>query len=88
MKRNMMIGLLLLGSLVTNAQVKPSGDTQKWKVRLRANAAIPTATSYNLSGADVKISTSVVPELDFTYFFTKNLAAELILGTTNYQVKQ
>ena len=41
MKRNMMIGLLLLGSLVTNAQVKPSGDTQKWKVRLRAIAAIP-----------------------------------------------
>ena len=87
MKRNMMIGLLLLGSLVTNAQVKPSGDTQKWKVRLRAIAAIPTATSYNLSGADVRISASLVPELDFTYFFTKNLAAELILGTTNHQVK-
>ncbi|HYC02475.1 MAG TPA: OmpW family outer membrane protein [Azospirillaceae bacterium] len=29
----------------------------------------------------------VVPELDFTYFFTDSLAAELILGTTPHDVK-
>lgn len=38
-------------------------------------------------GADVSISTSVVPELDITYFFTKNIAAELILGVTPHKVK-
>ncbi|HBT36893.1 MAG TPA: OmpW family protein, partial [Hyphomonas sp.] len=29
---------------------------------------------------DVDISDQYVPELDITYFFTKNIAAELILG--------
>ncbi|WP_394348919.1 OmpW/AlkL family protein [Formosa maritima] len=41
----------------------------------------------DLDGADIDISTSVVPELDFTYFFTKNIAAELILGTTRHNVE-
>lgn len=36
---------------------------------------------------DVDISTSVVPELDITYFFTPNFAAELILGVTPHRVK-
>lgn len=90
MKRNMLTALLLLSSFAVLAQQKTSSgitDNQKWKVRLRAIAAVPPSSSYDLSGADIKISTSVVPELDFTYFFTKNLAAELILGTTHHQVK-
>lgn len=32
------------------------------------------------------VDNSVVPELDFSYFFTDNVAAELILGTTHHQV--
>ncbi|WP_416899450.1 MAG: OmpW/AlkL family protein [Minwuia sp.] len=28
-----------------------------------------------------------MPELDFTYFFTDNIAAELILATTRHQIK-
>ena len=33
------------------------------------------------------VDNSVVPELDFSYFFTDNVAAELILGTTHHNVK-
>lgn len=79
---------LLLLSLVTFAQAKKDSKTDfsKLSIRLRGIAAIPPSTSYDLSGSDVKISTSVVPELDFTYYFTKNLAAELILGTTHHKV--
>jgi len=33
------------------------------------------------------IDTTVVPELDFTYFFTNNIAAELIAATTPHNVK-
>lgn len=33
------------------------------------------------------VDTSTVPELDFSYFFTDNIAAELILGTTHHHVK-
>lgn len=88
MKKYMIMVLLLAGSLATFAQVKKDSkkDYQKWQMRLRVIAAVPPSTSYDLSGSDVKISASVVPELDFTYFFTKNLAAELILGTTHHSV--
>lgn len=40
------------------------------------------------TGLDVNdITNAAIPELDFTYFFTKNIAAELILGTTPHKVK-
>ena len=89
MKKLLVAGCLLLTGTLVMAQEKnnqASADT-KWQARLRMIAAVPPSSSYDLSGADVKISASVVPELDFTYFFTKNLAAELILGTTRHTVK-
>lgn len=80
--------MLLMCSAVSFAQVKSNDKTNsKWAVRLRVIDAVPPSSSYNLSGSDVKISSSVVPELDFSYYFTKNLAAELILGTTHHTVK-
>lgn len=88
MKKIILSGALLVSSFISFSQDKPSENTiQKWKARLRVITVIPPSSSYDLSGSDVKISTAVVPELDFTYFFTKNLAAELILGTTRHTVK-
>jgi len=89
MKKIMLMGLLLMASFATFAQAKTAAksDDQKWKIRLRAIDAIPTGTSYTVTaGTDVKVGSSIVPELDFTYFFSKNLAAELILGTTRHTV--
>jgi outer membrane protein len=54
-----------------------------WMVRLRAIDVAPDASS-SISGLDVKGQWA--PELDFTYFFTRNLAAELILATTRHEV--
>lgn len=62
------------------------GDFNKWQARFRVISVIPSPGD-DIDGADVDISTSVVPELDFTYFFTKNWAAELILGTTKHDVE-
>ncbi len=89
MKKYMLMSVLLLVCVATFAQTKTTAknDSQKWKVRLRIIDALPPSTSYTLSGGDVKIGSSIVPELDFTYFFSKNLAAELILGTTRHTVK-
>ncbi len=39
-----------------------------------------------VAGSDLSYSDSVVPELDITYFFTKNIAAELILGVTPHNI--
>jgi outer membrane protein len=59
-----------------------------WQVRLRGVSVQPNEKS-NVSaiGGDVNISNSFIPELDFTYFFNKNFAAELILGTSKHDVK-
>lgn len=64
-----------------------------WMIRGRALFVVPQEdANLRLGGAPViggkvDISNSVVPELDITYFFTKNIAAELILGVTPHNVK-
>ncbi len=61
-------------------------DYSKWQARFRIISVIPSAGD-DIDDADVAISTAFVPELDFTYFFNKNLAAELILGTAKHNVE-
>jgi len=39
-----------------------------------------------VAGSGLTTTDTVVPELDITYFFTKNWAAELILGVTKHHV--
>jgi outer membrane protein len=57
-------------------------------VRLRAIAVVPIeSATIKAVGGDVQISNAYVSELDFTYFFTKKGAAELILATTKHDVK-
>jgi len=64
----------------------------KWLVRARVIDVIPQEDS-TVTGADVSpgskanLGISVVPELDVSYFFTPNIAVELIAGTTNHEVK-
>ncbi len=63
-----------------------------WMVRLRGLYVMPDESAkLNINGqrvpGDLDISDSFVPELDITYFFTKNIAAELILGTTPHRIK-
>ncbi|MDY0013375.1 MAG: OmpW family outer membrane protein [Rhodocyclaceae bacterium] len=63
------------------AQSAPEGD---WLVRLRA-VQIDTANESSGGGPlalpsdAVHVSNKTIPELDISYFFTKNIAAELIL---------
>lgn len=64
-----------------------------WLIRGRALFVIPQEDAKlklggtPIVGGDVNISNSVVPELDISYFFTKNIAVELILGVTPHNVK-
>ncbi|QDL93463.1 OmpW family protein [Paroceanicella profunda] len=70
-----------------DAWYSPKSDG-KWEVRLRGIAVIPddSLSVSGVPGGAASISSSFVPEVDFTYFFTPNLAAELILGTTPHDV--
>ena len=58
-----------------------------WMIRVRALVVDPRndVTFDQLPGGNATWSTAVVPELDITYFFTPNFAAELILGITAHR---
>ncbi|WP_459211620.1 OmpW/AlkL family protein [Aquimarina rhabdastrellae] len=78
---------VLLGVLHSNAQEQES-TTNKWQARFRILSVIPDeSASIEAIGGDVDISTAFVPEVDFTYFFSKNWAMELILATTKHDVE-
>lgn len=84
----LMACLVLTGVNAQENESNNSQDFSKWQVRLRGLAVVPNeSASIQVIGGDVDISNAFVPELDFTYFFTKNIAAELILGTTKHDVK-
>ena len=69
-----------------------------WMIRLRVLGVIPDAggstvnvgnpvvASLSSPNSGLSISNQVVPELDISYFFTKNIAAELILGVTRHSI--
>jgi len=59
-----------------------------WMIRLRALGVVTRDSGVvdQVAGSGLATSDSVVPELDITYFFTKNIAAELILGVTRHHV--
>lgn len=66
------------------ATAKEEGD---WLIRARGIYVTPDeSATISLIGGDVDIGKRFVPELDFTYFFTDNVAAELILATTKHSV--
>nr|WP_284283475.1 OmpW family protein [Mesorhizobium amorphae] len=55
-----------------------------WQVRLRALGVITEDSGYvnAVPGSGLSYSNTLTPELDISYFFTDNIATELILGTT------
>ncbi len=59
-----------------------------WMIRLRALGVVTRNSGHvdQIAGSGLTTTDTVVPELDITYFFTKNWAAELILGVTKHSV--
>jgi len=67
----------------------PDESFSHWQIRVRALTVLPmdhgsvrAAGVGKVSPSGLRFSGSETPELDISYFFTKNIAAELILGTT------
>ena len=61
----------------------------KWLIRARAIGMLPDENDGRLGGASANLSVdnAVMPELDFTYFITDNIALELILAATPHDVE-
>ena len=80
---------LLVAGISLSSSLTAFADSP-WLIRLRAIDVIPQASSSTISligGSVSDISSQVAPELDFSYFFTKQFAAELILATTRHSAK-
>lgn len=61
-------------------------------IRIRGVAVIPDSgkgdiTSGRLTGGQVKVKEAYIPELDISYFFTKNIAVEAICCVSRHNIK-
>lgn len=90
MKAPLSIASLIVGATLlavpVQAQTVPAEKVSPWLVRLRALNLQPanksnafTALENNFASDAVTINSKWFPEVDVTYFFTKNIAAELVL---------
>ncbi len=81
---------LLAGAFMGDLALSPAmaqEEASPWQVRVRGIAVVPDEGGpVSPIGGTVNIDDSFVPELDFTYFFTDNIAAELILATAEHTV--
>ena len=59
---------------------------ERFQVRLRALGVIPSESSRVNIGGDVKVSNSITPEVDLTYFLTPHIATEVIAGTAHHNL--
>lgn len=83
-----LVGLMTSSAIVTGAMIDSArAEDSPWLIRARVVTVVPDeSASVTGLGGSVDIDTSVIPEIDITYFFAENWAAELILGTSNHEV--
>lgn len=92
-----LLAVAIASAFLPNFSFAEEGD---WVVRLRAVNVSPNESSklgqtvnknvapVMTSSADLKVDDNVIPELDISYYITKNIAAELILALgTKHDVK-
>ena len=81
------LGVVMAGFAAVPAQAEFQGKSAgDFMIRARIIDVVPDESASTTIGGDVKISNDVVPELDFTYFVTDNIALELIAGTNRNEV--
>jgi len=76
----------LICGLLTLVSFSALATENNMMMRMRAINVMPDEKgSPSIVGGDVKLNNVSVPEVDFTYFFSKNIAAELILATATHK---
>lgn len=81
------LGCALAASIAAISFPAEADAKGPWMVRGRLITVLPDEdANISLLGGDVDIDTSIVPELDITYFFDEHWAAELILGVTPHKI--
>jgi outer membrane protein len=83
-----MLAVLPLAATAAEGPAKKAGDIM---VRLRSIGFMPDESGAANDGTTpiggaAAVDDQVIPELDITYFFTRNIAMELILATTRHSI--
>ena len=89
--KSLFVSALLAGTAIAAPFMAQAQEDNPWMVRGRILGVLPDESAdLSTSGVDLigdaKIDEQYVPELDITYFFNKNIAAELILAVTPHDV--
>jgi len=79
--KSLVVAMAAVASLAPFASQAQSSGENPWMVRVRATDLIwqNGQSGSVVQGANVKAANKVIPEFDVSYFFTKNIAAELVL---------
>lgn len=80
-----------LGAVAMNAQAADLNSDiwakERFRVRGRMIGVMPEESSNVNIGGHLDIGNAYVPEVDVSYFFSKNIAVELIAATSNHSIK-
>jgi outer membrane protein len=75
-----MAAVASLAPIAAHAQTQAVEDDNPWMVRVRAvDLLFQNGQTNTVSTLNVKAQNQWIPEFDVSYFFTKNIAAELVL---------
>ena len=83
-----MCAMTFAGAMQTaSAQDAAGFQAGDWLIRGRIIDVIPQEdSSTSVAGGEIGVDADIVPELDFSYFITPNIAAELILATSKHKL--
>lgn len=88
--RSLLITAAAAATIAAGLATPAYAEQGDWLVRLRGIYVAPQDDSGPVLPAvptgSVTVEDAIVPELDFTYFFTNNIAAELILATSPHDI--
>ena len=76
-QQKIVVAVALCATLMSGAAMAQQAEEGPWLVRARA-VHLDSANK-DSTGLDLSVNDKWIPEVDISYFFTKNLAAELIL---------
>ena len=83
--KKLALALLAGAAFAPAVSMADAGDVL---VRVRGLYIAPeVSTSQTASDLGLNVKQAMTPELDLTYMFTKNIGAELILGTAKHDIK-
>ncbi len=94
MKKN--YKFILLASVVSMTFISPVmakdlGDNalakERFQIRVRGIGVLPDGGGNTTIGGSPDADNAFVPEVDFTYFLTEHIAAELIVATSPHDLK-